>query len=74
MKATLWRYGLPGDRVATIVKGVGKDTWIGTDGGLVRFMEPRFTVFTRRDGLASEIARDIYQDEESSVWVGSGAA
>ena len=64
-------HGLPGGRVAAIVKGVGKDTWIGTDGGLVRFMEPRFTVFTRRDGLASEIARDIYQDEESSVWVGS---
>ena len=64
-------HGLPGGRVAAIVKGVGKDTWIGTDGGLVRFMEPRFTVFTRRDGLASEIAGDIYQDEEGSVWVGS---
>ena len=47
-------------------KGVGKDTWIGTDGGLVRFMQPRFTVFTRRDGLASEIARDIFQDEEAA--------
>ena len=47
--------------------------WIGTDQGLARLVEPRFTVFTRRDGLAANAVGAIYQDGEGSIWVGTGS-
>jgi signal transduction histidine kinase/ligand-binding sensor domain-containing protein len=61
--------GLPGARVPAIAPGVDHSLWVGTDAGLVRFKEPRVTVYTQRDGLASDFVGDIFQDVDGNVWV-----
>ena len=45
---------------------------LGTDGGLVRFKKPRVTVYTQRDGLASDFVGGIFQDVDGSVWAETG--
>ena len=64
--------GLPGARVPVIARGVDNGLWIGTDGGLVRFKKPRVTVYTQRDGLASDFVGSIFQDGNGSVWAETG--
>lgn len=47
--------------------------WIGTDGsGLFRHRDGAFSVFTRRDGLPSNLVRVVEQDREGTLWVGTG--
>ena len=68
----------PGGRLAgcacagRLRQGVDNSLWVGTDGGLVRFKKPRFTVYTQRDGLASDLVGSIFQDGEGSVWAETG--
>jgi signal transduction histidine kinase/ligand-binding sensor domain-containing protein len=64
--------GLPGARVPVMARGVDGGLWIGTDGGLVRFKQPRVTVYTQRDGVAGDFIGGIFQDVEGSVWVETG--
>ena len=46
--------------------------WIGTRGsGLNRFRDGRFTLFTKRDGLADDDIMSFYQDRTGSLWVGT---
>jgi signal transduction histidine kinase/ligand-binding sensor domain-containing protein len=64
--------GLPGVRVPVIAQGADHGLWIGTDGGLVRFKQPRVTVYTQRDGLAGDFVGGIFQDADGSVWAETG--
>jgi ligand-binding sensor domain-containing protein/signal transduction histidine kinase len=46
--------------------------WIGTRGsGLNCFRNGRFTLYTKREGLADDDIMSLYQDREGSVWVGT---
>ena len=46
--------------------------WIGTGGGgLVRFFEGRFTVYTKADGLAHNFIRAIDEDRAGHLWIGT---
>src|SRR4029453_16115216 len=54
--------GLPGGRVPVIAQAADNGVWLGTDGGLVRLGTPRFTVYTERDGLASDFIGSILPD------------
>ena len=38
----------------------------------MRFKKPRLTVYTQRDGLASDFVGSIFQDADGSVWADAG--
>jgi ligand-binding sensor domain-containing protein len=46
--------------------------WVGTNlEGLARYQDGRFTTYTSRDGLASDAVRDILEDRDGSLLVGT---
>jgi signal transduction histidine kinase/ligand-binding sensor domain-containing protein len=64
------RDGLPGgiynlhfDRRGTL--------WIGTSGGLAKYENGAFTVFTEADGLSGNYIRSIYENADGALWFGS---
>lgn len=62
--------GLPGDHVFTLHQDADNLLWVGTDNGLARMKDGKFTVMTRRDGLFSN-AVFAMASAPDALWVGS---
>lgn len=46
--------------------------WIGTySGGLVKFRNGQFTVYTTRDGLPGDLVVSLCEDSEERLWIGT---
>jgi signal transduction histidine kinase/ligand-binding sensor domain-containing protein/CheY-like chemotaxis protein len=46
--------------------------WIGTyGGGVTRFKDGKFTTFTTKDGLPSDVVFDLYKDYLGRMWIGT---
>ena len=45
--------------------------WIGTYGGLNRFKDGKFTVFTKDQGLSHEFVRTLHLDDDGTLWIGT---
>jgi signal transduction histidine kinase len=45
--------------------------WVGTDGGLMRWDEREWKIFTMRDGLSSDVVRALANDREGNLWIGT---
>jgi len=46
--------------------------WLGADGGgLIRFRDGRFSVFTTQDGLPNNTTKALSEDGEGGMWVGT---
>jgi signal transduction histidine kinase/ligand-binding sensor domain-containing protein/DNA-binding response OmpR family regulator len=46
--------------------------WVGTfGGGLVRYREGQFSIFTMQNGLSNNSITAIWQDRQGSLWVGT---
>jgi ligand-binding sensor domain-containing protein len=45
--------------------------WVGTDNGLNRFSDGKFTAFNKIQSLAREKVWCIYEDRKGSLWVGT---
>jgi signal transduction histidine kinase/ligand-binding sensor domain-containing protein len=43
--------------------------WVGTPRGLVHMHQGRTDLFTRSDGLSSDLVNALYEDREGNVWV-----
>jgi signal transduction histidine kinase len=63
--------GLPNDLIATLYEDAKGTLWIGTLGGLSRFMNEEFTTFTSRDGLSSDAVISLYEDSAGTLWIGT---
>jgi len=64
--------GLSHDYVRGIYEDEQRCLWIGTrGGGLNRFKDGKFTVYTTRDGLGSDHVLTLYGDTEGCLWVGT---
>jgi len=67
--------GLPHPYVRTIHEAPDGTIWVGTNGGgIARYDDGDFDTITTRDGLSSDLVRDIYQDTTSAdrpdvLWV-----
>jgi signal transduction histidine kinase/ligand-binding sensor domain-containing protein/CheY-like chemotaxis protein len=59
--------------ILTLLESRDGSLWIGVyGGGLVRFKEGRFTVYTTNEGLSHDIVRCIYEGRDGSLWIGTG--
>jgi signal transduction histidine kinase len=45
--------------------------WIGTDRGLLRYRDEKFTLYTARDGLAGDDVKAIHLDRNGDLWFGT---
>ena len=64
--------GVPSNAIAFIHEDQNGNTWIGGNpGGLSRYKEGKFTLYTELDGLSSNALNCIYEDSASVLWIGS---
>lgn len=64
--------GFSGKRVRAIHEDSSGALWVGTyDTGLFRYRDGRFTRFTYRDGLPSNGAFRIIEDDQGRFWISS---
>lgn len=64
--------GLTDDYIWTICPDVRGGFWAGTSqGGLIRYNDGQFRVFTVKDGLADNGIWEIYQARDRSLWIGT---
>jgi PAS domain S-box-containing protein len=63
--------GLPHDLVLTIHGDQRGDVWIGTPGGLSRFRDGRFRLFTTADGLTSNVVSAVLPSRDGALWIGT---
>ena len=63
--------GLEAVKVRTIVEDRDGVLWIGTHGrGLLRLQNDRFTAYTTKEGLSSDVVESLLADEHG-LWVGT---
>jgi ligand-binding sensor domain-containing protein len=62
------------NEVWALVEGDDASLWIATfGGGLSRLKDGRFTVYTTRDGLASDFVAALCKDRAGHIWIGTEA-
>ncbi|HTJ50409.1 MAG TPA: two-component regulator propeller domain-containing protein [Cyclobacteriaceae bacterium] len=57
--------------IRTLYKGSDNTIWIGTATGLFRYLNNKFTLYTKSNGLSHNTIRAIYEDHEKNLWVGT---
>jgi ligand-binding sensor domain-containing protein len=66
--------GLVDNNILSIAVGRDGAIWVGTDRGLSRLYENRFTNYRAQDGLGHDFVRALYVDPvDGSILVGTGA-
>lgn len=64
--------GLVSNVINCIYKDRSGNLWLSTyRGGLTKYRDGKFTVFTETHGLASNSIYCIYEDEQGVLWIGS---
>jgi len=62
---------LPGDRIHVIITDRKGNLWIGTNGGLARWVDGKVQRFPVTDPLATASVLSIMEDHEGNLWVGT---
>jgi ligand-binding sensor domain-containing protein len=62
--------GLPPSAPTAYADDAAGNLWIGFyDGGLARYRDGKFTVFSKSDGLPDGLVRGLYLDHKKRLWV-----
>ena len=64
---------MPDDQVRALLHARDGSLWIGTEGGLARLRDGRFTAMRERDGLPSDPVSALAEDGDGALWVGTSA-
>src|SRR5262245_11958900 len=60
------------NEVWALLEGDDSSLWIGTyGGGVSRLKDGRFTVYTVKEGLASNFVAALCKDQEGNIWIGT---
>lgn len=63
---------LKSNRISCLYGDRAGNLWIGTQlGGLVRYVQGRFSAYATQDGLPSNEISSLYEDREATLWVGT---
>ena len=58
------------NEVWALAEGDDSSVWIGTyGGGLSRFKDGRFTVYTTADGLVNDFVANLHKGPDGSIWI-----
>lgn len=62
-----------GIRINKVIKDKKENLWVGTVNGLYQYVkaEDAWMTITREDGLSNNDIREIFFDEDGSVWIGT---
>jgi signal transduction histidine kinase/ligand-binding sensor domain-containing protein len=63
--------GLPSARVNLLFCDREGALWIGTAGGVARFVNGKIEAFTPREGFSSNLVLSIAEDREGNLWLGT---
>jgi ligand-binding sensor domain-containing protein/two-component sensor histidine kinase len=63
--------GLPSDRINRLFCDREGALWIGTSGGIARFVNGKIESFTPREGFSSNVVLSIAEDREGNLWLGT---
>ncbi len=63
--------GSSNNYVRDIVEDSEGSLWLGTDRGIDRFRDGRFTTWGAQRGLSEEFTRTVLEDKSGAVWVGT---
>ncbi len=62
----------PRGQLISLIQQPDGTLWIGSyGGGLARLKDGKRTLFTKQDGLRSDIIRALYLDHEGTLWIGT---
>lgn len=65
---------LPASRLTALCAAQDGSVWVGTENqGLWRLLSGKWTAYTRRDGLATDGIRAVYEDKAGNLWVSTRA-
>jgi signal transduction histidine kinase/ligand-binding sensor domain-containing protein len=60
------------NQILSLAEDRAGNLWLGSvGGGLTRYTEGRFRLYTTRDGLSSDIVRCLLADRAGNLWVGT---
>jgi ligand-binding sensor domain-containing protein/serine phosphatase RsbU (regulator of sigma subunit) len=71
IKAYNTKNGLLSDNIITLFEDAGKNIWIGSEGGVLRFKDNIFKAYTTENGLASKAVWAIAEDDKHSMYFGT---
>ena len=57
--------------VQSIIETNDGGVWFATTGGVYRFKDGAFTNYSSENGLSNDNVRDIYQDRDGTIWMGT---
>lgn len=63
--------GLPNNNVDFILEAKNGALWFGTQQGISKLENEKFTNYSIKDGLAGNRIRTIYEDSDRTLWVGT---
>lgn len=70
-KNLLFRKDLPSFAVRCLLQTRDERIWIGTETGLCCWKEDAVTTLTTNDGLAHDTILALYEDNKTSLWIGT---
>ena len=61
-----------GERINSIIRGLDGSVWVGSSGGVMRFLENAWIRYTPADGLPSSAIYTVLRDRADEIRVGTG--
>ena len=60
------------NQILSLAEDRAGSLWLGAvSGGLTRYTDGRFRLYTKRDGLSSDFVRSLLADRAGNVWIGT---
>ena len=64
--------GFKSNQILSLTEDRAGGLWLGAvSGGLTRYSDGRFRLYTKRDGLSSDFVRTLLADRAGNVWIGT---